>query len=748
MAEEFLNPYTFIPAFPREGLPDGFGDGAPPDRDRLRAACWTGRIGVRLTVETPLLLLDTSRGRPPAKGERGHLVYPVRVRNGRPHLPSTTVKGMLRAAYETVTNSRFGVFADHDVPFGFRRDAGFALGMVPVYVAAPGVLYRCQVARLRMYEKSGAPLYPDRDHEAPVHMQRLRALVSGGRNGAEVDDFVPADSPHRLVPQQGQRQVEGIACVTGPNIEGKTSERFFYLDPAGPGRRPEPLPLARDWSELVEDWNRLIRNYQAAHEEQELFRRRRPDGTTVAPGERVGAGPGQLAWSPHIYDKEHMELKPGTVCYARRENGQVVGLYPVLVPRDVYAVAPADLLPRSLAPASCYEELSPADRVFGWVAPSGAGVRRAAYRGRLRVGPVVCDQEASEAVETFEGDGLPLAILSTPKPQQGRFYLAESAERPQNPVPDRTPKEELYREGRGLRGRKVYWHHAGLDRTRHWSDGQGKVDPTQVCLDKFYREYRRPWAPEDDSGSLEENRKRYRTSKDVEQRDSQNRSIEGWIRTGTTFRFTIDVKDLDEIELGALVWLLTLPPGHFHRLGYGRPLGFGSVRLDVDAERTELHSGEHYAAYYRSLSASLPSNDTKVILDKARHEFERLVSGSPQLVMIREAMLAVTRGNPELPVRYPRVRPEGLPDNVPAPPDPRGQNYEWFTANEMDSGVIASGRGRSLPAPVNPPAQLVTYVAEDATKGDNATNRGKKRSRDKPSGSPRSGDRSRKRRMR
>ncbi|WP_214104961.1 TIGR03986 family type III CRISPR-associated RAMP protein [Acrocarpospora catenulata] len=743
MAEEFLNPYTFVPAFPREDLPAELGDRRPPDRDRLSAGCWTGRIAVRLTVETPLLLLDTARGTPPLKGESGHLVYPVRIRNGRPHLAATSVKGMLRAAYETITNSRFGVFDKHDAPFGFRRDAGFALGMVPVYVAGPGTLYRFQMATLRMYEKSGAALYPG--ETAPVHMQRLRALISGdGRNGTRVDDFVRSGSPQRLVPQRGQREVEGIAYVTGPNIEGKTRERFFYLQPPGPGRKPEPLPLAREWSALVEDWNRLMNNYRASHDDQELFERSHPDGGAATPGERIGSGPGQLAWSPHIYDQERTALKPGTVCYARQENGRVVGLYPVMVPRDVYPVTPAQLLPASLAPASCYDELSPADRVFGWVAPNGSGVRQAAYRGRLRIGPVECDQETGEAVESFDGDGVPLAILSKPKPQQGRFYVAESADRPDAALPDRTPKEKLYQEGRGLRGRKAYWHHAGLDRTQHWSEGQGRVDPTQARVGKFYREFRRPWMPFDENGSLTQDRKRYQTVNGAEQRDSQNRSVKGWVRPGTTFRFTIDVRDLEVSELGALAWLLTLPPGHFQRLGYGRPLGFGSVRLDVDVEHTELHSGEQYTDYYRSLSATLPRSDAKSILDQAWQEFERLVSGSPQLVTVRDAMLAVARGNPEFPVHDPRVRPDRLLDNIPAPPDPRGQNYEWFTANEqLSRGDIAPGRGRSLPFPANPPAQLPVYPAKDAEGGE-----GVKRNKYQDKSAGASGSRPQKRRIR
>ncbi|WP_158079345.1 hypothetical protein [Actinomadura sp. CNU-125] len=28
--EPFLNPYTFVPAFPRDGLPEAFADAAPP----------------------------------------------------------------------------------------------------------------------------------------------------------------------------------------------------------------------------------------------------------------------------------------------------------------------------------------------------------------------------------------------------------------------------------------------------------------------------------------------------------------------------------------------------------------------------------------------------------------------------------------------------------------------------------------------------------------------------------------------
>src|SRR5437868_7209630 len=121
--EPFLNPYTFVPAFSREAMTGAFADGVPQGADRLHEESWTGTIAVRLTVRTPLLLLDTARAYNAPDAEEGHLTYPVLLRDGRPHLPATALKGMVRAAYEVITNSRFGVFTGHDELLGWRRIA-------------------------------------------------------------------------------------------------------------------------------------------------------------------------------------------------------------------------------------------------------------------------------------------------------------------------------------------------------------------------------------------------------------------------------------------------------------------------------------------------------------------------------------------------------------------------------------------------------------------------------------------------
>jgi CRISPR-associated protein (TIGR03986 family) len=213
--------------------------------------------------------------------------------------------------------------------------------------------------------------------------------------------------------------------------------------------------------------------------------------------------------------------------------------------------------------------LSPADRVFGWVRQTEADANLGAYRGNLRVGPVCC--ETADAVETFDPP-LPLAILGQPKPNQARFYLSAANGTPLTGK----PVQDAYHKGSNrLQGRKAYPHHARLD-PAHWDDAA--QDQTQKPRpDGTYQEYRRAGG----------------------ERDDQNRSMRGWVRPGATFAFDVHVTNLSDVELGALLWLLGLPADgnrhRFHRVGGGKPLGFGSVSLKI--EEAALATGADLARH-------------------------------------------------------------------------------------------------------------------------------------------------------
>ena len=373
-----------------------------------------------------------------------------------------------------------------------------------------------------------------------------------------------------------------------------------------------------------------------------------------------------------------------------------------------YKKSPEDLLDSSLRPTEKRSKLSPADRLFGWVG-SDQG-----YKGRIRV---VCeDGSRPEIIEKFAGGTLPLAILGQPKPAQGRFYVAKDDQG--NPQKDGISKPQAgYSKGKGLRGRKQYWHHKGLEAGQAPDYWKAPVeDRTQQQTNGRYQEYRRP-----------------DTDKEP---DAQNRSITGWIKPGTVFKASLYVQNLQPEEVGALLWLLSLPKCHYFRLGYGKPLGFGSVRMEVDEERLvneclPLGTGEDWKSYYAAFDAFLPTTldkdqqndciqkfkagmvssynplpsndeatnksddheasdtsrrltsfadlkDVKTVPttpeDRKRFEKQRF----DELPFISGFLQVLSGPKKDAPIHYPRP-PYPLPE---LKPNPKGENFKWFVDNE------------------------------------------------------------------
>ncbi|WP_301173701.1 TIGR03986 family type III CRISPR-associated RAMP protein [Actinomadura geliboluensis] len=679
-SEPFLNPYTFVPAFSREAMTGAFADAAPQGADRLHEENWTGSIGVRLTVRTPLLLLDTARAYNAPDAAEGHLTYPILLRDGRPHLQATALKGMLRASYEAITNSRFGVFLGHDERLGWRRVADDARDMTPVRIGKDGkTLEFWEAVKLSSYRDKPGPRYSR--SQVPEHGDHVWIKTRQGKNAEEVTGIKP-HSKGRPSPDWQ----EGYVFITGRNVEAKRDERVFV--------RPRRPVTAKLTEVLRERWDALMEHYRGYQQDIET-----DSGFDI---------------SPHRTDEGRRKLVPGSFCWAYKKNEHIEALYPVMVPRDLAIASPSEMVPPKVEPASRYRDLSPADRVFGWVAQDGSGTRPAAYRGRLRISNVTCVTATDQAVKEFR-DGLPLSILAQPKPSQGRFYLSDSAAEPHRPIEDGTPKNDVHRDpDRALRGRKVYWHHKkAAANDFYWKIPLPSAgDPTQQLIDGIlYREYRRPDTPNEEN-ALSRDKTSFETT-DVPQRDKQNRSVLGWITAGTQFTFRIGVRDVPEVELGALLWLLTLDDAHHHRLGLGKPLGFGSVHLSLEPERTQLHTGAQWSDYYRDLMGELPASSAETVVRTCIRAFTDAAGQQPGLGEVERAFLAAARGRDDVPVHYPRARPKGMRARR-TPPNPAGESFAWFTANEkIVKRSIAPGRGRSLPSASAPPGHELEIYDEE-----------------------------------
>jgi len=696
----FHNPYNFVPAPSREklGAEHPLGDGAPCGHHRYEAERITGWIDVALETVTPLLLPDAARGEVGGR-KRDHKMFPIRRGpDGRPYVAPTAVKGMLSAAYEAVTNSRLRVFRKHQDRIGKRMRTQEGLRLVRARVEGNTLRLLTGTASINRDGSPNGPVYgawlpayrpvvalPPHRQEVTCWVERIQHWRWDRRRNEHAPDFqywrvrqhCPAGRTESLNPsppppspsqrQQGRshheslgefKRIRGWVCVTNQNIDNKHDERVFFE-----GATPIVLPLDE---EHRKQWRELIADYQNIHDE-ELKR-----GRTGPPALR------NSKWSRHVEagrarPPQERELDEGDLCYVRLDprgsSWEVAGLFPVNISRELFARPPQDLLDASLRPARRLSEFSPADRVFGWVSQdddesrgrTAAGRRKAdvevAYRGQLRIGPVEC--RTSDAIADFRGEGgVPLAILSAPKPSQAGFYVADASGRPV------ARKNDGYAANQRLRGRKVYPHHravAGAEHEAYWQDPHGDRTQQGEAAARHggaHQEYRRPDGP------------------DV--RDDQNRTMLEWVRIGAEFRFRIHVTNLSQVELGALLWLLDLPEGCFHRLGGGKPLGFGSVRLSV--VDSDLRSGSDWSRHYQAgliEAADTVSADHSNARRTAVSAFEKAVVGgygNGKAVKLDgvghiEAFLAGCRGFENGSIHYPRTS---------SAPDAKGENFKWF----------------------------------------------------------------------
>ncbi len=687
----FHHAYNFIPTPPRTtDAPEPMRDRLPAGHHHYQADLFSGWIDVCLATVTPLLIPDAAQ-KVRLDGAEEHTSFPLRTGpDGRPCLPPTSIKGMLRSAFEAVTDSRLGVFAGHHAPLAFRMPVRDGLKLVPAIVKEGQI--RLLTGTSKLDARGRQPVYAawlHKDgHGAPSwggldqHGRAVWAYVtlwehrrfrfwnvvelqplSGSPPHHRPTDRRPGGRARQVRPVQGQ-WVAGYVCITGLNIDRKHDERvFFTVDP-----HPPETPLS---DRHRQQWRNLIANYQEIHAEE--IRK----GKTGPPALR------RSKWSRHVVGgPKETEFTDGTLCYAdvsyQASRLDVHQVYPVNISRKLFSVSPEKLLEDTgRLPAERLEELSPADRVFGWVHQKGRG----AYRGNLRIGAIRCETSADEAIEHFGHPGVPLAIPGAAKPQQARFYVARSPAGEAQPD-GISPDEASFSPDKGLRGIKVYPHHHGPpddETSDYWADPLD--DRTQRPQAGWCQEYRRPTPPPNSGTEL---------------RDDQNRSIQAWVRPKTVFAFRLHVTNLSRFELGALLWLLSLERQQHHRLGGGKPLGFGSVRLEIRG--ADLRDGQAWKAYYRSLlePESAPgrlrvqqgeqvSDSVQPLIRQYQQTMMQAYSGRefPQIPSIAAFLRAAEGYRDQKPLHYPRIRQS---DGSTAP-DPTGQNFQWFGENERQQGL-------------------------------------------------------------
>lgn len=179
--------------------------------------------------------------------------------------------------------------------------------------------------------------------------------------------------------------------------------------------------------------------------------------------------------------------------------------------------------------------------------------------GRIAFNTAIEDPENKTLAERFMegGQEIQLRVLGMPRPSAVEFYLKQTALPRKLTTYGDLPGEP----GGDLAGRKFYRH--------------------QPDVGKSGRPYSPSHAEKQDDANTEE----------------RGNCVRYLSRPGSRFRCTLRFDSLRPWELGALLAALDPglvestfglpkhPHGYAHKLGYGKPLGLGSVRLSLDAAR-------------------------------------------------------------------------------------------------------------------------------------------------------------------
>lgn len=652
----FRNPYNFVRFL-------GAGkdvDAQTAQLGRLPAPSHASFSGLSGTIKctfktiTPLFIAHKIH-----ESQDGHKELEMFEVNGSPRIPASTLRGMVRSVYESITNSCLEMVENRR--HSKHYEAKEAYKFVPARIVKsesgwelhplPGATNRNEdnlsklqyAAWVRMY----APLKPKTVSRPFVNLNgfkhgdgcwgvmaakaiphwdnkfsffNIEALESGELSKAAVEAKYP-----------GKRIEKGWLCLTNQNTEIKHDERFFFRA-RGNDYLPEVIKLS---DKVRQSYKELIQDYQKRHADE--VKERRKNGPLPEEVDRTKKIP---ALSRFIPDSEPAELQDGDLVYVEIDpQNHIKFIVPVSIPRilyekrigDLISAQDAHLLPCSQLAVKDEETgmtLCPACRLFGWVAdrklPEG---KQNSFAGRLQFSDGRFQPEV-----TWCQESMTLAILGSPKPTTTSFYLLDREKEPNFPV-------DYDADGARLRGRKYYWHH-GLKKFSA-KTGNG------------LREWERP----------------------EHKKDRQNVTIKKAIAENNTFVFQIRFENLDEIELGALLWSLSLEQGWHHRLGLAKPLGFGSI-INTSVELRLLDRQKRYQELGERAETKLGSDDWQPRYVEPFKDALKKRHGRPFSELANyEDLEALLANKSDLPIHYPRPTVNA---------EPAGEQFKWFVENKRN----------------------------------------------------------------
>lgn len=732
-----INPYHFVPVLrdARRSVPvAGFEQGEPAHlfHERFVPGTWSGRLLCRLVTETPIFI---GAERKPGGNNESATIAPFEL-DGEPALPASSLRGLISSVAETASNSALRVLEDR--VFSYRRQAREALPAVgevlmekgvdgkPTYqlrpLAAPPLeragqhfarlpkAYRALFPHpnLRVYigdlhtikDPEFPPTYdPEKPRfyglqlrgsssRAPLRWQgdfELPAGILHWRKGELAISQEALDPRSRPIPwdeisdAERARYTRGIVrTLSAPDRDlpnTKKHELFIPYDPEVVAGWPTiPIP-----STVIERFHQLADERTAASEENAARAgaltalpfhprgtQRKLDAESDDLRFRLKAGD-LVYFRPSEDGSEVAEIALSAIWRGRVEDKDDAGMLRGASAHVFFASIDPELLPHGPGRTT----ITHAEQLFGFAPRVGSGKTRAlpalASRVRFSFGRLVPGSQNPRLPETT------LRALLSPKPPSPALYFFHR----RNPA-DREPigKSKLNPKEHAPQGRKVYLHQK--------ADPQTQGPP--------------PWKTAD-PGNLPQLKSRVRP-----------------LRDNLTFYFHVDFENLRDDDLGLLLYALRPTERFRHKLGMGKPIGLGTVRIEpcaffeVDRERRYTAEGFFAERWARIMlrPGQNPEEWPERLYARERAAAGRTASFEALETLkgrYRETIPPAIRGPLEL------LGEKILPPRLVSVPlvaggDPEKETFKWFQENERQQGTSLEplrAEGNQIPQLPEPP---------------------------------------------
>lgn len=557
-------PYNFVP------LPDRVvAAESIPDHDQYHADRRTGYFDVKLTTETPLYIRGMLTEREAAAREQHKNKPDFFQVGGKPIIPGSSLRGMLRALTEIVgfgklsrrhlSDKRLFYRDLRAVHYRDRMTRTFDSISDGVNLKSPGYQMKARGGFLRQ-TKTG---YWQIEECVIARVDTGDILKVFGLKRVE-DLYLPDGKP---VP--GNQQQKGNR---NPNLtpNPKYQHREIFLDVDQERDHFFPKKFNSKGNRLVHDdlylrfRKGLNIGISAQHPGQEkgilvltgrmqnkhlefVFVPQKSPAIIQVPNDpssedinqriidRFNSDDQITQWQQEAFPADKGRLQNGDPVFFLTEDNnpdKLVFLGRAGMFRLPYKHSPADLLPEDHRDPRIYDF---AEALFGFVREKGEqGTKAKAYAGRVTVSDAILSPGQTNLYEPT----IKPPILSTPKPTTFQHYLMQ-------PNGISTRKNDLHHydsNGAKLRGHKLYWRRR-----------------IKKALDI-------PGAEQTDK---------------LETTETQRTLIKP-LRAGVKFTFRVYFENLTKVELGLLAWVLKLPgdESYRHMLGMGKPFGLGVVKLE------------------------------------------------------------------------------------------------------------------------------------------------------------------------